>query len=279
MSHLYPRYSGRLDDAERREFLPFVHELLAVSAAVIRHYFASGAGVDFKDDGSPVTVADRRAEEVMWLLIAARYPDHGLLGEEHGMERPQARYRWVLDPIDGTEAFVSHCFIFGTLVSLVRDGRPILGAISSPLTGHVLVGLGGTQTLLGERPVRVRGCERFEDATVLTTGHRELGERCSPRVAEELASRARLYRTWGDCHGYFQLATGGADVMIDPALQPWDIHALVPVIEGAGGRVTGIDGGDPVQASDLVATAGYLHAEVLEMLKGDSTEFQVGCRA
>jgi len=118
-----------------------------------------------------------------------------------------------VDPIDGTKAFISNCFIFGTLISLVRDGRPILGAIASPLTGHVLVGLGVEQTLLGERPVQVRSCSRIEDATVL-------------------------------------------------AMKPWDILALVPVIEGAGGRVTSLDGGDPLQASDLLASDGGIHDEV-----------------
>lgn len=173
-----PRYSGTLDHAERSEFLPFVHELAAVAMAVVRRHYLQGTVVELKGDDTPVTVADRRAEEVMRLLIAQRYPDHGILGEEHGLERPQARYRWVLDPIDGIKAFVSNCFIFGTLISLVRDGRPVLGAIAHPVSGHVLVGLGGGPTLLnGERPVRVRPRARIEDATVLATDHWQMAAR------------------------------------------------------------------------------------------------------
>jgi histidinol phosphatase-like enzyme (inositol monophosphatase family) len=263
-----PRFSGILEPAERDEFLPFVRELAAVSTAVVRRYYLQGTAVELKGDHTPVTAADRRAEEVMRLLIAQRYPDHGILGEEHGMVQPQARYRWVLDPIDGTKAFVSHCFIFGTLISLLRDGRPILGAIAHPLTGHVLVGLGGGPALLGDRVMRVRPCARLEDATVLATGHWEMVDRPDGAAFEALTRRARLYRTWGDCHGYFQVATGGADVMFDPLLKPWDICALVPVIESAGGRVTTIGGGDPLQGTDMVASNGEFHDELVRLMKG-----------
>lgn len=260
-----PRYSGTLDDAERREFDPFLHELAAVSTGVIRQYYLQGTQVDTKSDASPVTAADRRAEEVMRTLIAQRYPDHGIHGEEWGMEREQARYRWVLDPIDGTKAFVTNCFIFGTLISLLRDGRPILGAISHPLTGHVMVGYGGGETLLGGRRMQVRDCARIEDAMLMATGHWEMVARCGEGF-EAVSRRARVYRTWGDCHGYFQVASGGADIMLDPVLKPWDICALVPVIEGAGGIATGIDGGDPVAATDMLACAPRLHAELVALL-------------
>lgn len=267
MNHNFPRHSATLDHAERDEFVPFIHELAAISTAIIRRHYLQGTAIELKGDDTPVTAADRRTEEVMRLLIAQRYPDHGILGEEYGMQRPDARYRWVLDPIDGTKAFVSNCFIFGTLISLLRDGRPILGAIAHPLTGHVLVGLGGGPTLLGDRVMHTRRCARIEDATLLTTSHWEMVDHRVGPAFEPLSRRARLYRSWGDCHGYFQVATGGADLMIDPVLKSWDICALVPVIEGAGGRVTGIDGGDPLTASDLLASGDpSLHAEVLRLL-------------
>lgn len=261
------RHSATLDAAERSEFVAFVHELAAVSAAVIRPYYLQQTAVETKGDDSPVTAADRRAEEVMRLLIMQRYPEHGILGEEFGEHRPEARYRWVLDPIDGTKAFISNCYLFGTLIALLRDGRPILGAIASPLVGHVVVGLGGGSTWLGTQALRTRRCARIEDATVLTTSHWEMVDHRVGARFEPLSRRARLYRSWGDCHGYFQVASGGADLMIDPVLKPWDICALVPVIEGAGGRVTGIDGGDPLRASDLLASGDAgLHAAVLAAL-------------
>lgn len=260
------RFSALPDAAERAEFMPFARELAAVSGAVIRQHFLSGVSVDTKSDATPVTIADRRAEEVMRALIMQRYPDHGILGEEFGQHLAQARYRWVLDPIDGTKSFVANSYLFGTLIALLRDGRPILGVIASPLLGHVLVGT-GDGAWLGERPARVRACARIEDATLVTTDHWHVFRHQDGAAFEAVARRARMYRTWGDCHGYFLVATGGADVMLDPVLSPWDILALVPVIEGAGGRITDWHGGDPVAGTSIVATAGPLHDAVLRALR------------
>ncbi|MGI9133152.1 MAG: inositol monophosphatase family protein [Rhodoferax sp.] len=262
----YPLYSATLEAAERREFLPFLQQLAEISGAVIRGYYLQGTATEYKGDNTPVTAADRRAEEVMRLLIGQRYPDHGILGEEFGMHQPDARYRWLLDPIDGTKAFVSHCFIFGTLISLLRDGRPILGAIAHPMTQQLLVGEGGGPTLLNGRAMRVRACARLQDATLLATDHWQMRQRGDGAAYEALTQRARMYRTWGDCHGYFQVATGGADLMFDPILKPWDICAFVPVIEGAGGRATAIDGSDPLGATDMLASGGALHEEVVALL-------------
>ena len=260
-----PRYSGRPDALEREEFVPFVEELAEASSVLIRRHYLTGIGVDHKRDLSPVTAADRGAEIAMRELIEHRYPDHGVLGEEFGETNPGARYRWVLDPIDGTKAFIANCYLFGTLIALTRDGRPILGAIASPLVGHVLIGT-GDDAWVGDRSVRVRGCTSIEDATLLTTDHWEVFKRRDGPAFEALTKRAKLYRGWGDCHGYFQVATGGADIMLDPILNPWDIMALVPVIEGAGGRITGWDGSDPVGADSIVATTGLIHDEVLAAL-------------
>lgn len=261
----FSRYSALPDAAERAEFIPFVRELAAVSGAVIRQYYLSGVSVDTKEDASPVTAADRRAEEVMRALIMQRYPDHGIVGEEFGEHQPEARYRWVLDPIDGTQAFIANCYIFGTLIALARDNRPIVGAISSPLVGHALIGT-GDEAWVNERRMRVRRCARIEEAVLLTTDHRDVFEYQNGPAFEALSRRVRLYRSWGDCHGYFQVATGGADIMVDPILSAWDIMALVPVIEGAGGRITDWKGNDPVGADSLIATGGALHDEVIRFL-------------
>lgn len=267
MSFPSPRFSGALEPAERAEFTPVIHELAAVSAAIIRQYYLQGVQVETKSDASPVTVADRRAEEVMRALITSRYPDHGILGEEYGLERDQARYRWVLDPVDGTRAFVANCFIFGTLIALCRDGRPILGAISHPLTGHVMIGFGGTETLLGSQRMQVRDCTQIEAATMIATDHWRMADLCGSGF-ENLSRRAHTYRTWGDCHGYFQLASGGAQIAMDPSMSIWDIAALIPVIEGAGGIITALDGSDPLQATNLLACVPGLHALVVQALAG-----------
>lgn len=285
----FTRYSAPLSDAERAEFVPFAHELIGIAVSIIRPLFIAGTEVITKGDTTPVTAADRGAEAAMRALIESRYPLHGILGEEFG-ETPAAagapRYRWVLDPVDGTRAFITHCFLFGTLIALERwvdEGvgaagyRPVLGAIAHPAAGLALIG-DRDQTRLyandgAERVVRVRDCERIEASTVLSTTHWSTGEQRGARNAAHigrLTARARLYRTWGDCFGYFAVATGGADVMLDPVLAYWDVAAIVPVIEGAGGRVTSWDGGDPLASPSLIATGGALHDFVLEQLHGRS---------
>lgn len=268
-------YTAPAEAAELREFVPFVHELIRCAIGVIRPLFLSGTAVDTKSDDSPVTRADRGAEEAMRALIERRYPAHAILGEEFGV-RHGTRYRWVLDPVDGTRAFITNCFLFGTLIALERDDgegfRPVLGAIAHPAAGVALIAHRDACRLYAadgsERATRVRACARLEDATVLATTHWSTGEQNGGAAIETLIRRAKLYRTWGDCFGYFALAAGGADVMLDPSLAYWDVAAIVPVVEGAGGRVSGWSGGDPLARPSLIATAGPLHDEVLAVLRG-----------
>jgi myo-inositol-1(or 4)-monophosphatase len=282
----FPRYSAALTRAERDEFVPAMHALIGIAFGVIRPLFLAGTEVIVKGDATPVTAADRGAEEAMRAHIGARYPEHGVLGEEFGEtfgENPAragaARYRWVLDPVDGTRAFITNCFLFGTLIALERDDgagyKPLLGAIAHSAAGVALIG-DAEQTRLyagdgSQRAVRVRSCEKIESATVLSTTHWSTGEQRGAKNAAHigrLTARAKLYRTWGDCFGYFAVATGGADVMLDPVLAYWDVAAIVPVIEGAGGRVTSWDGGDPLASPSLIATGGALHEFVLGQLHG-----------
>ena len=278
----FPRFSAAADASELREFVPFMHGLIAAADAVIRPLFLTGTTVIDKADASPVTQADRGAEQALRALIEHRYPDHAILGEEFG-EKPGRRYRWVLDPVDGTRAFITNCFLFGTLIALERwvddahggGYRPLLGCIAHPAAGVALVGHAGGCTLTTadgtQRAARVRPCSRLDDATLLVTSLWTVGEqRNAPNVAriEQLARRAKLTRTWGDCFGYFSLASGGADIMLDPTLAYWDVAAIVPVVEGAGGRVSSWTGGDPLAQPSLVATAGLLHDSLLALLHG-----------
>jgi len=276
------RYSAVLTDGEAREFIPFVHELIGGAFAVIRRHFLDATPVITKSDATPVTQADRGAEQAMRRLIEVRYPMHGVLGEEFGVKEPThavPRYRWVLDPIDGTRAFIANCFLFGTLIALERDDgtgfRPVLGAIAHPAAGLALIGHSEECRLFSadgvERTARVRACSQLRDATVLATTHWSTGEQAGGPAVENLIRKAKLYRTWGDCFGYFAVATGGADVMLDPSLSYWDVAAIVPVVEGAGGRVTSWDGGDPLERLSLIASGGAVHDEVLRELRDTST--------
>ena len=278
MPHPAARFSAPLAAAEAREFIPFMHELIALAFGVVQPRFITGTRVTTKADASPVTAADRGAEKAMRRMIQRRYPAHGVIGEEYGKRAGAGRYRWILDPVDGTRAFISNCFLFGTLIALERDDgdgfRPVLGCIAHAAAGAALIGHRGESRLYTadgrQRRVRVRPCNRIEDATLLVTSHWSTGEQAGGQAMEALVRRAKLYRTWGDCFGYFALATGGADIMLDPTLSYWDVAAIVPVVEGAGGRVSAWDGGDPLAGLSLVATAGDLHEEVLAVVGAGS---------
>ena len=273
------RYSASLSVAEEREFVPFMHELIAIAFASIRPLFLNDTKVSMKSDASPVTLADRNAEAAMRGLIERRYQTHAIVGEEYGVKKGRA-YRWVLDPIDGTRAFITHCFLFGTLIALERweqdRYRPVIGVIGHPAAGVALIGHQRRTTLYASdgssRRARVRRCDRLEEATVLATSHWTSGEQAAPNMAriEEIARRAKMYRTWGDCFGYFALATGAADLMLDPQLRYWDVAAIVPVVEGAGGVVSSWPGGDPLTEPSLIASAGALHPIALSLLSRNS---------
>jgi histidinol phosphatase-like enzyme (inositol monophosphatase family) len=271
------RFTAPIAAAEWREFEPFIHELIGAAFGVIDRYFLRGIAVDRKADATPVTMADRGAEEAMRALIERRYPRHGIIGEEFGEKvgSPAGiRYRWILDPVDGTRAFISNCFLFGTLIALERDDgagfRPILGAIAHPVAGVALIGRRDATTLYSRdgstRPARVRQCVRLADATLLASSHWQSGEQRGSAALGALIAQVKMYRTWGDCFGYFAVATGGADLMIDPQLAYWDVAAVVPAIEGAGGRVASLQGGDPLRDLSLIAGEGALLDEALARL-------------
>jgi histidinol phosphatase-like enzyme (inositol monophosphatase family) len=258
-------------------FRTFMTELAVRSGDFIRPFFADPSlTVELKADQTPVTLADRGAEELMRGLIRRKFPGHGIIGEEFGSENENAEFVWVLDPVDGTKAFMTACPLFGTLIALQHRGVPVLGAIHQPVLRQLLIGDGETSILYSGEPgsrgrtVRIRPCPRVEDATLLCSNMLSPHKYRNGRAFDALTRRARLVRTWGDCYGYLLVATGWADVMCDPIMNPWDIQALVPIIRGAGGVVTDWNGGDPVKADSLVAAGPELHGRIISAL-GAST--------
>ena len=245
----------------------FIAELAEQSGALIRPYFGQkNLVVEIKADESPVTAADRGAEKLLRQLISQRYPDHGVIGEEFGSENTNADFVWVLDPIDGTKSFAAACPLFGTLIALLHQGQPILGAIHLPVLNQLFIGDNVTTTLNGGQ-VRARKTSRISDATLLTSDTLNLAKYQNGAACERLVNAAKLYRTWGDCYGYTLVANGWADIMFDPIMNPWDIAALVPVIRGAGGVITDWSGKDPMNATSTVAAATpELHAAVIAEL-------------
>ena len=250
---------------EMQDFKKTCRELAAASARVIKDHYRKNISVELKSDQSPVTVADRKAEEVMREMIFKEYPDHGFFGEESGKSNADAEYVWVLDPIDGTKSFLCGVPLFGTLIALLRNGRPILGVINNPILDEYLEGDNNECRLNGE-PVRFRECASLEASVLLTTDQKYFPRFRPEAPFRNLVNRVKLYRTWGDCYGYYLLATGFADIMIDPEMSPWDAMALIPVITGAGGVITDYDGGDPVTGSSIVAASKSLHSSVISIL-------------
>lgn len=242
-----------------------------MSRTVCAEYFGKSSadmGLDHKADDSPVTVADREIERRMRDYIEKKYPDHGVVGEEAGSTNEKAEFVWVLDPIDGTKSFISGVPLFGTLIALMHEGRPILGAIYLPVQDELLLG-DNNETLLNGRPTRMRPCERLGDAVLLSTDvmHAERYRELPPFLT--LARKVNFLRTWGDAWGYALLARGSADIMMDAIMNPWDIMALIPVIRGAGGVITDWYGGDPVKGDSIVAASSAMHGAVLEILGGN----------
>jgi len=251
-----------------QEYVDFAKKMALASSEAILRYYQKRMNIESKGDGSPVTVADREAEAVMRRMIIETYPDHGIIGEEAGRYQPDADYQWVLDPIDGTVNFIAGSFLFGTLIALMRDGKPILGVIYHPVSNQLLVGANGETRLNGEL-VKVRSCQSIESATVCCSAHYEVAYYRDFEAYQKLVSRSHTYRTWGDCHGYFLLATGGADVVLDPNMRIWDIVALIPIVEGAGGKITDWTGGDPLSSNGVIAATRDIHADVVNILNPD----------
>jgi myo-inositol-1(or 4)-monophosphatase len=252
---------------ELTAYREFVVDLAVASGDLIRPYFgARDLDVRLKVDETVVTKADRDAEALMREMIARRFPDHGILGEEYGEERPDAEFVWVLDPIDGTISFASASPLFGTLIALMHEGRPVLGCIHQPVLRQLLIGDGEASTLNG-KPVHARRTPSLAQATLLVTDLLDVPRHQDGAAFDALMQDVKLVRTWGDCYGYLLLATGHADIMCDPIMNPWDIAALIPVVRGAGGVITDWQGRDAVGAPSIVATTSQpLHAEVIRRL-------------
>ncbi len=229
------------------------------------YYFRKEISVEIKADGSPVTIADKQAEESMRNLIMDQFPDHGIMGEEFGTHLAGAKYQWVLDPIDGTKSFIHGVPTFGTLIALLHQGQPILGAIHLPVQNELLLGDNQSTTRNGQS-VRVRECPDITQATLLTTDHLNIIHHQNAEKFNRLIKRVKLYRTWGDCFGYFLLATGRADIMIDPVMNVWDTMALIPIIRGAGGRISDYYGNDPLVGNSIIAAEPNLHPLIISAL-------------
>lgn len=234
-------------------------------------YFRQPLSVDRKDDSSPVTEADRAAEDLMRRMIGEVFPHHGIVGEERGPERTDAEFVWVLDPIDGTKAFITGKPLFGTLIALLHGGKPVLGVIDMPALGERFVGAAGRPSTWNERVIRVRPCGSLKDAWLYATTTEMFPPGPLADGFARLKARVRHPVYGGDCYAYGLLAAGFVDVVCEATMKPYDYCALVPVVQGAGGVITdwqggalGLDSGGTV----LAAGAGAVHKDAMAALAG-----------
>lgn len=235
-------------------------------------YFGrDGLNVEWKPDASPVTVADRQAEQLLRERILAQFPDDGILGEEFGASEGTSGCRWILDPIDGTKSFIHGVPLYGTLVGMECESRSELGIIVIPALDeclHAARGKGAWHARGGEHPrrVHVSNVAALAESLFVTSEVASFAARDAAEVYERLQSACRLARTWGDCYGYLMVATGRAELMVDPIMNVWDAAAVLPVIEEAGGTFTDWSGRPTIHSGEGVATNGKVTAETLRLL-------------
>jgi inositol-phosphate phosphatase / L-galactose 1-phosphate phosphatase / histidinol-phosphatase len=256
----------RITDAD----IALAHALADAAGAAIRPHFRAAFDVETKDDQSPVTAADRAAEQAMRSLLAAEAPRDGIVGEEFGTSEGSTGRQWVLDPIDGTVSFVAGRPIFGTLIALVQDGWPVIGVIDQPISGERWIGAAGRPTLFNGTSAKTRPCRDLAGATLATTGPHYFSDHDAEHfmaLAAKCAHRRMVFG--GDCYNYGLLASGHIDLVVESGLKLYDFAALVPIVEGAGGMMCDWSG-EPLTAAsqgDMIAAGDPARIDdVLEAL-------------
>ena len=252
---------------------------LARSAALeagrltLNYFQQANYEIESKSDASPVTIADRSAEQLLRERIAAGFARDGILGEEFGAVDGTSGFRWILDPIDGTKSFIHGVPLYGTMVAVEHEGRAVVGVVVMPaLNEGVFASTGqGAWLFRGDsrpEPARVSTRSRLSEGLFVTSAVDSFADRGAAAALESLQKTAAITRTWGDCYGYLLVATGRAEVMIDPVLNVWDAAAVQPIVEEAGGTFTDWQGTPTIHAGEAIATNGRVLEEVLSITRG-----------
>ena len=247
--------------------LTFAQELAWQAGRSTLAYFNTGVVPDLKADQTPVTIADREAEQRMRAMIASRFPGHAILGEEYGETNAGASHRWILDPIDGTKSFVQGVPFYGVLVGLERDGEPVLGVCYLPALDEMIAAAKGQGCTFNGRQVRVSAVARLSDAVVACSDAESFAAYHRDAAFDEVRSNAKFTRTWGDCYGHMLVATGRAEIMLDPILSVWDCAALLPIVQEAGGSFTSWHGETTIWGESGISTNAALHDQIMQIVK------------
>jgi histidinol-phosphatase len=238
------------------------------AGALAREYYETTFTVEHKADDSPVTIADRRAEELIRALVTESFPNDGFLGEEYGDQAGTSGFRWVIDPIDGTKSFIRHIPIWATLIGLEYQNEQIGGVVHIPLFGMTYRALRGAGAYLNERKIRVSDVGKLADSLMCYSSISWFIRAGKEKAFLELANRTTRQRGYGDFYGFVLVAEGAADLMLEHGVNPWDVAAVKAIVEEAGGTFTDWNGTPTIYRPDVLASNGKVHAEALAILNG-----------
>ena len=256
-----------MSESELKELLDFGVAAAREAGEITLRYFKRKFETSLKGKDNFVTQADIEAEEFLRRRISERFPADTVIGEEGGETPGTSGRRWIIDPIDGTYSFVHGVPLYGVLLGVEVEGEPAVGVIDIPALGESVYAARGLGCFWNGAPARVSGTDRLEDALLLSTDFGSCARHGFGAAAEELQRRAAMRRTWGDCYGYVLVATGRADVMLDPLMNVWDCAALLPVLEEAGGTFSDWQGRRTIHSGNAVATNGRLFQEVMRIIE------------
>jgi len=248
------------------EMLDFAIGAAQEAGRVTLEFFHTGLAIQTKSDKSPVTIADLKGEQKLRELIASRYPDHDITGEEYGETATSSRYRWILDPIDGTQSFIRGVGMYGVLIGLELDGESVLGVAHFPALRETVYAARGLGCYWNGRRVNVSDVKCLGDAALLMTEVPALYQHGRGHAYERLSKSVRFERTWGDCYGHILVATGRAEIMLDPIMNVWDCAPLLPILQEARGTFTDWNGIPTIRGGNALSTNGFLFDQVKEII-------------
>lgn len=255
-----------MPDRQLTELLEFAIEAAWEAGRITLAHFQTALEVEQKADQSPVTIADRAAEEKMRSRIRARFPNDAICGEEFGEDPGSSGYRWILDPIDGTKSFIHGVPLYGVMIAAEFERRSIVGVVNLPALGELICAARGSGCFWNGRRAAVSNVDRLDQATLVMTNPTGFARVGKHEAYERLTAVTKVNRGWGDCYGHVLVATGRADIMLDPVTSLWDCAALQPIVEEAGGTFTDWTGKPTIYGGDAIATNGHLFQQVRDIV-------------
>lgn len=249
-----------------QEELQLALDMVTEAGKLILPYFQTSLQVISKADQSPVTIADQKSEELLRNLMQKHTPSYGIIGEEFGTQAGSEDRQWVVDPIDGTKAFIHGVPLFGTLLALLEKGKPVLGVVALPALGHVLAASLGNGATLDGKPCHVSTVNKIEEALILDGSGTTMERLGYGNAWATLRSKAKLHRGWGDCYGHLLVATGRAEVMADPIVSIWDVAPFGIILPEAGGKFSAFSGNDSINEQSGISSNGIFHDEIVKGL-------------